>query len=340
MVYCNTPLQNNTPRQKIIFIALVPHTSSLLYSSYSTKRTILAFYSTAQAGHLLMKKLRYFPIILLLWLCCNSCVGVKKYKALEVQNQKITATLLETKEELSIAKRNLNKLEDKSFSSQEALDASIVDLQKSLEAKQSALKARENQIKALKRQSSEQREQLNLQINSYEQQLKPYQRATKALQSDQKALGQLKTKIDALLAADSLAQVSTQLYPNRLVVTFEHRYLFGGSKKAVSNSGRTKLEAVAQLMQQHSAVSLDILGHMAQSSDALGAWKSSTRKPLVVLYALLKAGVNPQQLRIVAYSQYMPLIEGNSPEAAIRNARTELVFHYNGERFLPTLLQP
>ncbi|MFK7795909.1 MAG: OmpA family protein [Aureispira sp.] len=287
-----------------------------------------------------MKRLRYLPILLLLWLCCNSCVGVKKYKALEAQNQKITATLLETKEELSIAKRNLNKLENKSLSSQKALDASIISLQKSFEAKKAQLEASKKEFKALKQLSSQQREQLNLQIISYEKQLKPYQQATKALQSDQKALSQLKTKIDALLAADSLAQISTQLYPNRLVVTFEHRYLFGGSKQAVSNSGHQKLEAVAQLMQQYSAVSLDILGHMAQGSDAFAAWKSSTRKPLVVLYALLRAGVRPQRLRIVAYSQYAPLVESNSPEAAIRNARTELVFHYNGERFLPTLLQP
>lgn len=287
-----------------------------------------------------MKRLQYFPIIVLLWLCCNNCVGVKKYKELEAKNQKITATLLETKTELSAAKRNLNKLEDRSSSNKEALDASIENLQKSLQTSQSQLKARENQIKALKRQSSELREEFNQQINAYEKKLKPYQQATKALQSDQKALAQLKTKIDALLAEDSLAQISTHLQPNYLVVTFEHRYLFGGSERAVSNSGRKKLEAIAELMQQHSAISLDILGHMAQSSDVLGAWKSSTRKPLVVLYALLKAGVNPQQLRIVAYSQYAPLIDSDSPDAAIRNARTELVFHYNGERFLPTLLQP
>jgi outer membrane protein OmpA-like peptidoglycan-associated protein len=294
----------------------------------------------AQAGHSLMKRLPYLPIILLLWLGCNSCVGVKKYKALETQNQKITATLLETKEELSIAKRDLNKLEDRSSSNQEALDASITVLQKNLQKSQSKLKARENQINSLKKQASEQQKQLNKQLSNYEKELKPYQKATKALQSDQNALAQLQTKIDALLAEDSLAQLSTQLYPCSLVVTFEHRYLFGGSERAVSNSGRKKLEAIAQIMQQYSAVSLDILGHTAQSSDALGAWKNSTRKPLVVLYALLKAGAPPKQLRIVAYSQYAPLIEGNSPEAATRNARTELVFHYNGERFLPTLLQP
>ena len=79
---------------------------------------------------------------------------------------------------------------------------------------------------------------------------------------------------------------------------------------------------------------------MATSSDAFGTWKISTRKPLVVLYAMLKAGATSENTRLVAYSQYAPLIEGTSKEAMERNARTELVFHYNGARFVPTLLTP
>lgn len=287
-----------------------------------------------------MKKIGYYPAVFLLMWCCSSCVGVKKYKALEAQNEKITATLLETKEELSTAKRNLNKLEDKSSSNLQEMDASMESLQIRLQESLAQLKASQAQLQSLKQQSSAQREQFNLQSSNYEAQLKPYLAAQSTLQKEQSNLSKLYLAIEEMLAQDSLAQVSMQLLPAKLVVTFEQGYLFGGSERTVSSAAKKNLEQLAALMQQYPTMHLDILGHMASSSDALGTWKSSTRKPLVVLYTLLKAGAAPKNMRLVAYSQYAPLMPGNSREAAAKNARTELVFHYQAERFVPTLVQP
>lgn len=287
-----------------------------------------------------MKKIGHYPAILLLVGCCSSCVGVKKYKALEAQNEKITTTLLATKEELSTAKRNLNKLEDKSSSNLQEMDASMESLQIRLQESQAQLKASQAQLKSLREQSSAQREQFNLQSSQYEVQLQPYLKVQSTLKKEQDNLSKLYLAVEELLAKDSLAAISLQLLPAKLVVTFEQGYLFGSSEKTVSSAAKKNLGALATLMQQYPTIHLDILGHMASSSDAFGTWKSSTRKPLVVLYTLLKAGAAPQNMRLVAYSQYAPLMPGNSREAAAKNARTELVFHYQAERFVPTLVQP
>ncbi len=287
-----------------------------------------------------MKSIGHFSLVCCLVYCCSSCIGIKKYKALEAQNEKITTTLLTTKEELSVAKRELNKLEDRSSSSQEELDSSIESLQISLTESQRQLKATQIQLQQLQTEKSEQREQFNQQSSRYETQLKPYLTAQNSLKKEQEKLIELYRAIQQRLSTDSLADVTLQLEAGRLLVTFEQEYLFGGSDRSVSAAGRKNLEELVALVPQYPQIHLDILGHMAESSDALGTWKTSTRKPLVVLYALLKAGMAPERIRLLAYSQYAPLLPGNSREAAARNARTELIFHYRSERFVPTLLRP
>lgn len=287
-----------------------------------------------------MKILSYPQAALFFLLCCSSCVGAKKYKALEAQNEKITTTLLETKEELSVAKRNLNKLEDKASASKEQSIASIESLQIHLQKSQAQLKANQKQLQALRKQSSKQLEELQQKNNSYKVQLKPYLAAKATLKKEQNKLTKLYVAIEALLAQDSTAQITTKLLSSRLVVTFEHSYLFGNSERTISSLGRQKLEAIAALLQEHPAVSLDILGHSSTSNNALDNWKSSTRKPLVVLYTLLKAGAAPERIRLVAHGSYLPLVIGNGQEVIAHNARTELIFHYQGERFVPTLVNP
>lgn len=287
-----------------------------------------------------MKVLGYPLTALVLLICCSSCVGTKKYKALEAQNEKITTTLLETKEELSAAKRNLNKLEDRSSSSQEELDASIITLQERLQKSQAQLNNSLTTIATLKEQSSERREQVNQQISSYEAQLKPYLSAKAVLDSEQKSLARLYQAIEDLLAQDSLAQVTARLKPAQLVVTFEQAYLFSSSERTPSTAARKNLEGIAKILKQYPRIHVDILGHLAPSKDDLGNWKSSTRKPLVVLYTLLKAGASPERIRLIGQGQYAPLVSGKTKEANARNARTELIFHYQGSRFIPTLVQP
>ncbi|MGH1336175.1 MAG: hypothetical protein ACRBFS_08610 [Aureispira sp.] len=287
-----------------------------------------------------MKILGYPQTALVLLLCCCSCVGAKKYKALEAQNEKIATTLRATKEELSAAKRNLNKLVDRSSSNQEELDASIGQLQINLQNSQAQLNASKKQLESLQQTNKQEQQKLQDQNTRYQKQLQPYKAAKTVLQQEQKNLALLQRTIEALLEQDSTAKITTQLLPARLVVTFEQGYLFGSSERSISSTGREKLEALATIIQQYPEIHLDILGHMAASNDALGTWKTSTRQPLVVLYALLKAGAKSKYTRLIAHSQYAPLIAGNSKEAAAKNARTELVFHYNGARFVPSLVNP
>jgi chemotaxis protein MotB len=286
-----------------------------------------------------MKQLSYLSMTLLFLGCLNSCVGTKKYKALQAEKEKITATLLTTKEELSVAKRNLNKLEDRSSSDQEELDASIEALQIRLTESQAKLQASQTQNERLREAQTAQSKKCNEQKKRYEAQLKPIRDAKNTLQKEQAQLVQLYRDLEEILVEDSLVQMSNQLEQGRLVVRLEQAY-FLSSEHAVSSAGRKVLQRIAQVAQEHPTVYLDVLGHMPANSDLLGSWKSSTRKPLVILYGLLREGLAPKRVRIVAYSQYAPLLAGNSREAAARNARTELVFHYKAERFIPTLVRP
>lgn len=259
--------------------------------------------------------------------CCWSCVGTQKYKALAAEQSKTEQTLLETKTQLSQAKRDLNKLQDAASSAQAQQDASIGDLNKMLLQTQTLLRQAQQKNSTLAQQLEQNQVQQEETTKRLNQRLAPFLTLQNQLTKEQRTLRTVDQALQQLLADNALEGVSTALLPGRLVIRLDNGVFFGRSNSTITSKGKASLVQLAVLLQQHPTPFVDIKGNAMPGSNTLNNWKNSTRQPLAVVYALLKEEVKPERFRLIGQGEYWPLTNDNSN-------RTELVLHFQPERVL------
>lgn len=273
--------------------------------------------------------------LLRVWLWCMAlafcwgCVGAKKHKALVTQQAKTERTLLETKTQLSDAKRNLNKLEDAASSTQAQKDASIEDLNKTLVETQRLLRQAQQKNNALTQQLEQSQAQHEAELQRYKERFDPLASLQNQLQQQQRELRSIEQAFQQLIAANSLEGIQTALLPGRLVVRLDNGTFFGKSTYALTSKGREALGQIAAILNQYTAPYLDITGNVSTAGEE-DNWKNSTRQPLTILYFLNKAAVAPTRFRVVGQGAYQPLTGAD----ATQSDRTELILHFQPQRAL------
>lgn len=272
----------------------------------------------------------WFGLSLLLF--CWSCVGTKKHQALKTEQAKLTRTLLETKEQLSIAKRQLNKLQDVSSSSQAQKDASIEQLSHRLKETQTLLRQTQQKNNALAQQLEQSTSQHQAERQRYEQKLSPLIALQKQLTQQQRTLRVIDQALQQAISIHNLEGVQTALLPGRLVIRLDNAFFFGSSSYAITRKGREHLKQLALVLNQYSTPYIDLKGNVNNAGSTSANWKNSTRQPLAILYALLKEQVLPNRFRVLGQGEYQPLTGMD-----LASNRTELVLHFQPERRLEAI---
>lgn len=260
---------------------------------------------------------------------CGSCVGTKKYKALETEQAKLERTLLETKEQLSVAKRDLNKLKDASSSSQARKDASIEELQRSLSQNEALLRQAQQKNNALAQQLEQSEAQHKTQRQRYQKELSPLVALKAQLVEHQRSLRAIDQALQQLITTNAMEGIETALLPGRLVIRLDNRLFFGSSTYVLTNKGKEQLKQLSVLLNQYTAPYIDLKGNVNNADSPQANWKNSTRQPLAVLYHLLREEVLPNRFRVVGNGEYQPL-----SGVEVESNRTELVLHFQPERSL------
>ncbi|WMX12652.1 OmpA family protein [Aureispira sp. CCB-E] len=273
-------------------------------------------------------------IIVLLSFLCSSCVGTKKFKALEEEKLKLENTLLGTKQELSQAKRELNKLKDASSSANLTQSGTIKSLQQQLEDNQSALDAAQSATVNCQAQLKQTQKKLADKDLLIKTELEPYRKIKSGLTTQNRSLRAIRDDINALLAANPEFKLVQWLNKDELTLTFDNKDLFSSSSRSVSSNGRALLYQLAELFKKYPAVYIDINGHMPASSAVKDNWKNSTRKTLSVLYTLTQKDIPQDKIRVIGYGQFKPIVSEEDPEANHKNSRTEIVLHYQNLELL------
>lgn len=267
-----------------------------------------------------------------LLMVCWSCVGTKKHQTLKTERAKLTRTLLETKEQLSVAKRQLNKLQDVSSSSQAQKDASIEQLSRSLKETQTLLRQVQQKNNTLAQQLEQSASQHKAERQRYEQQLSPLVALQAQLTQQQRTLRLVDQALQQAISTHNLEGIQTALLPGRLVIRLDNVLFFGSSNHAITNKGREHLKQLAVIFNQHTTPYIDLKGNVSNAANSKDNWKNSTRYPLAILYALLKEQVLPNRFRVLGQGEYQPL-----SGIDVASNRTELVLHFQPERSLETI---
>lgn len=261
----------------------------------------------------------------------SACISTKKYKNLELEKLRMEATLLNTKQELSDAKRELNKIKDASTSQYETHTETIVGLKQSLEESSAALDAVQNAVVDCQNKLQTAENQIKNQEKQKEELTALYE-VQKNLEHQNKSLQSIQEDIKNLLIANIHWKISCSLYKDELILSFEHDFLFAG--QALSNEGKIAIYQLTEIFKKYSTVYLDINAHTATGGDETENWKNSTRKALTVLSTLTQRQVAPDNLRIIAYGEYKPIADNTTPEGKKQNNRTEIVLRYQNTQLL------
>jgi len=265
---------------------------------------------------------------------CSSCVGTKKFKSLENEKLKLENTLLGTKQELSEAKRELNKLKDASSSSSQTQSGAIQGLQQQLEENQLALDAAQSATVNCQTQLQGMQKKLAAKDLLIKTKLKPYQIIQNGLNQQNRSLRTIRNDINALLTANPAVKLTQWLDKDELILSFDNKDLFSSTSRSISSSGREILYQLAGLLKKYPSVYIDINGHMPATSAIKENWKNSTRKTLSVLYTLSQKGILQDRIRVIAYGQFNPIVAESDPLASQKNSRTEIILHYQNMELL------
>lgn len=274
-----------------------------------------------------------YPTCVVIFLC-SSCVGTKKFKSLQEEKLKLENTLLGTKQELSAAKLELNKLKDASSSNNETQAETIQNLQQQLEENQAALDAAQSATVNCQAQLQQTQKKLTAKDLQIKNQLAPYQKIKKGIAQQNRSLAAVRNDINALINAKPEVKLMQWLNKDELILTLDNKDLFSSSSRTISSSGRLILHEIAEVLKKYPSIYIDIHGHMPASSAIKDNWKNSTRKTLSVLYTLTQKEISQERIRVIGYGQYKPVVSEEDPESAQKNSRTEIVLHYQNMELL------
>jgi flagellar motor protein MotB len=274
-------------------------------------------------------------IAFLITFLCSSCVGTKKFKSLEEEKLKLENTLLGTKQELSEAKRELNKLKDVSSSANQTQSGAIQGLKQELEENQSALDAAQSATVNCQTQLQGMQKKLAEKDLLIKTKLEPYKRIQTGLNQQNRSLRTIRDDINALLAANPNLKLTQLLDKDELILSFDNKDLFSSSSRSISAAGREFLYKLAEVFKKYPSIYIDINGHVPPNNGTVKEnWKNSTRKTLSVLYTLAQKEIIQDRIRVIGYGQYKALVAETDPLASQKNSRTEIILHYQNMKLL------
>lgn len=266
-----------------------------------------------------------------------ACVGTKKYKTLEAEKNKLENTLLDIKTNLAEATLALNKLQDETSLSAEQKSSKIAELEKRIALCESVLQTTQKQRLAAERANKELTEQAAKEREVYQKEFKPLLEIKQQIQTDNQQLVKLKEQLLAAYAGSPALKLNMLLEKHELTLTFEYNFLFSSTGRSLSEKGRQAIYTLAEVLLLNQDVKIEIKGYADTDANKNDNWKTSSRKPLSVLYTLANKGIADERMQVSYYGQYQPLSADETIDNTSLNNRTEIVLYYSSNKLLKTI---
>lgn len=124
-------------------------------------------------------------------------------------------------------------------------------------------------------------------------------------------------------------------------IVLEEKVLFDLNRSRVKRQGRTALQAIITLFQQHPEwTSMRIEGHADSSGAADFNLQLSIRRAERVQAEMIKLGMDPTKISNKGFGETMPRVQGDSEEAMQKNRRVEFVVVNAHEEIRERVLVP
>ncbi|QTE24093.1 OmpA/MotB family protein [Polaribacter cellanae] len=278
-----------------------------------------------------MKKI---SLVLLSVVLASSCVSKKEFAALQTEKEN-------TEKELLAVKTNLQKC----LIEKEKEDSKVFALQEQVkylkEDKKSALKQVEN-LTVLTQSSSDNIKTVISQLSEKDKYINGIRKAMTQKDSINLAIKYHLTRnlTDGIQDKDIEVNVEKTV----VFISISDKLLFKSGSYNVTDNAYTVLEKIAKVIKDQPQMEVMIEGHtdptpikrnLIQDNWDLSALRATS----ITRILQYKFGVKPERLIAAGRSQYVPLVENNSPENMAKNRRTKIIIMPKLNQFFDLLEQ-
>ena len=278
-----------------------------------------------------MKKITFAVVSLIL---ISSCVSKKEFAALELKNQ-------QTEEELLAVKTNLQKC----LIEKEKEDTKVFALQEQVKSlkqdKKTALKQVEN-LTVLTQSSSDNIKTVISQLSEKDKYINGIREAMTQKDSINLAIKYHLTRnlTDGIQDKDIEVNVEKTV----VFISISDKLLFKSGSYNVTDKAYTVLEKISKVIKDQPKMEVMIEGHTDSKSIKTeflqDNWDLSAMRATSITRILqYKFGVQPSRLIAAARSQYVPLVENDTPANMAKNRRTKIIIMPKLNQFFDLLEQ-
>ena len=266
----------------------------------------------------------------------TGCVTKKDHAALQRELDATKATLADAQSQAQARQQEqagqidelgqaLRDEEQRAF----ALERQVASMQRMLDAKRQELDALEDRIADSQQElASVLRSRAKLQASVDEMTRAVDELSRRQAEANRRVAEyrDMLTRFGSLIDAGKL---DVRIVDGRMVLTLPMDILFASGSAKLSQSGRESLMEVGAGLATIPDKKFQVEGH----TDAVpihtdrfpSNWELASARSLVVVHALLSAGLAPEQLSAASYSEFQPRADNDSEEGRAANRRIEIV---------------
>lgn len=145
------------------------------------------------------------------------------------------------------------------------------------------------------------------------------------------AVARLKDRISNALTGFIDQGLTVEQKDGKVYVSMEDRLLFASGSWQVDTKGRDALKNLAKVLEDQPDLGILIEGHTDNvpykgSGQVKDNWDLSVMRATSIVKILTsESSINPTQLTAAGRSEYLPLMEGDTPDARRKNRRTDII---------------
>ncbi len=117
---------------------------------------------------------------------------------------------------------------------------------------------------------------------------------------------------------------------NYIVITFPEQIIFDSGQSELKKSAQPVLQTVADFIDQHPELLLEIQGHTDNRPISTqrypSNWELSTDRATQVARALVALGIHPVRITTKGFGEYHPVSSNDSEDGRLKNRRVEIQF--------------
>ncbi len=262
-----------------------------------------------------------------------------KMAALEKEMASVKQEITATRSQRDKAAEDFNKISSRYNELQNAQEdlirGNVKETQKlltELQAAQENLQKKEDILRQLEQNLDTKKTSLDELTFELEKRNARLAELEKILDGQKKIVQDLKSKVSEALLGFENNGLTVTMKNGKVYVSLDEKLLFKSASWDIDANGRNALKKLAGVLEKNPGIQIMIEGHTDNvpynpgSGQLKDNWDLSVKRATTVVRVLIEGSkIEPKRLTASGRSEYLPVENGNTPDARQKNRRTEII---------------